>query len=143
MGVEARGAPARGGLRDVPLGRSQHAETAGKRRGPEETKEELLRLQERAARSEPRKSPRAQQHVERDALVLQRGDPRLDAGDHVALAHEDRRAVGQARDEDLVVAVGRERRDLVAAQPVERARLDDLHVAAEHRRHVRHHVTAG
>jgi len=142
VGVEARGPPARDGLGHVALGRSQHAEATGEGRRAEEAQQELLRLEKKAAGRELRELAGAEQHVERGAPVLERGDPGLDAWDHPGLSDEDRRAVGQPGDQDLVVPLGGEGSDLLAGEPVERARLDDLDVAAQDGGHVGDDVAA-
>src|SRR5438874_2143710 len=84
----------------------------------------------------PRVTARAEERGERNAPVFERRDPPLDERDDVHLADEDRRAVRQARDEDLIVAFGRERVDLRTREPIERAGFDDVDVAAEDHRHV-------
>src|SRR2546426_123063 len=77
------------------------------------------------------------------APALERGDARLDVAHDLLLADEPRRAAGEARHQDLVVAGRRQRRDGRAREAVERAGLAYLDAGAHDRRHLRHDVGPG
>ena len=96
------------------------------REAAQHSEQDLLRLEQRPPRGHPRERARAEQDRERDTLVLEGRDARLHPRQHVGLADEDRRGVREPRDEDLVVARGRQARDGRAVQAVERPRLEDL-----------------
>jgi len=84
--------------------RSEDAEPAGPGEPAQDAEQHGLRLDERPRRPQAREGARAQERRQRGAVALQRGDPLLHQADDLRLAEEDGRAVGQARDEDLVVA---------------------------------------
>jgi len=84
--------------------------------------------------------PRAQDHGHAHAERVELGDHPLDSGRDAALADEDRRAVGQARHQHLVIGLRRQLRNLVTAQAVEGAALEDLDVGAQHVGHRRDDV---
>jgi len=107
-GVEAVGAPARGGLSHVALRRRQHPESAGMREAAQHAEQNLVGFQQRPSRGHAREGAGAEQHGQRDALILERGDPRLHPRQHARLADEDRGAIREPRDEDLVVAFRRQ-----------------------------------
>ena len=93
------------------------------RESPQHAEQDLLGLEQRPPRGDAWKGAGAEQDGQRDARILEGGDARLHARQHVRLADEDRRRVGQSRHEDLVVALRRQPRDGRAVEAVELGRV--------------------
>jgi hypothetical protein len=108
----------------------------------ERAEQDGLGLDQGARGAQGREGAGAEQGGERGALSLKTGDALLDQADDLLLAHENARAVEQARDEDLVVVGRLQRVDVRASQPVERPGLADVDAGANDGRHVGHDVRA-
>jgi hypothetical protein len=114
----------------------EHAEPPGPAHAAHGAQQHRLGLDQRPRRAQRRERAGAQQRGDLGPGALERGDARLDVADDLLLAEEDRGAVGEPGDQDLVVAGGGQGGDLSGAEAVEDTCLADVHRGPHDRGHL-------